>query len=126
MRIIVTALLVLLAWAAWGQPAANPYVLDIDRTPYTLALPAAAVAAPSGAGAGATAMPGPQAPSNAALHQRAREIEEMRRAQYEQERRMAELARERDAWKTHAERLEAQIQSATAGRPLLVPPAPMR
>jgi hypothetical protein len=115
--------LLLAAWPAWPQPAANPYVLDVDRAPYRLGIPAAQ----RSAGAGASSPPTPSAPPSSATRlQRESEIAALRLRESEYEYRMRELARERDAWRAHAQRLESELQAGRTPFPPLMALPPLR
>lgn len=124
MRPTITALVFFLAAGpAWAQ-SGNPYVLELDRSAYTLSIPRTSVYA-SAAG-GSSAAPQALPPLVAPQIQRASEAAELVLREREYERRIAELVRERDGWRLHAQRLESELLLGRGAitAPLRLPPPP--
>ena len=125
MRPTVTALLFFLAAGpAWAQSPRNPYLLELDRSAYTLSISRSGAYAT--AAGGSSAAPQALPPLVAPQIQRASEAAELVLREREYERRIAELVRERDGWKLHAQRLESELLLGRGAMtaPLRLPPAP--
>ena len=127
LKLIVAALAL-----AVGAPSVhaedNPYVLKLDRSAYVLRIPQASLSRSAGAGASAATSPVPQArtPSSTADIQRTNELHALRLRQLEYEHRINEIARNRDAWMAHAQRLESELVLRGTTAPLHLPPPPAR
>lgn len=108
-----------------AQAQGNPYALRIDRSLYALQGSSGATASASAA-AGAT-RPAPQPTRAAAAIARSPAGESPVGSQEQAlERRIAELAQERDAWKLRADSLEAELRLSRGAVPPIVYPPPAR
>lgn len=110
--------LVAASTAAAADPG-SPYVLDIDRSAYTLALPRPAASA----GAGSSSSIATQAPPLPAVWNGHAEIAQIERREREYQHRISELVRERDRWKLYASRLEADLRLRSGAISTLPPPS---
>lgn len=115
-RICLCALVA--ASTAAAADAGSPYVLDIDRSAYTLDLPRPAASA----GAGSSSSIATQAPPPAVWNGQA-EIAQIERREREYQHRISELVRERDSWKLYASRLEADLRLRSGAISTLPPPS---
>lgn len=114
MRLVLAALIGLTSCAP-ALADENPYVLKLDKAPYVLSVP---TAGPSAA-AGATRedlRPAPQmvsAPTTSGDYQRWR----MRQQDYELQ--IADLRREKEAWRSRAEMLESELRFYQSTMPVV-------
>lgn len=104
MRIALAALVALLPLGT-AQAADNPYVLKVDKARYALKVPTTGISA----AAGATredfrATPSAAAPISSGGYQQWR----LREQDYEL--RLADLRREKEAWRQRAETLESELR----------------
>ncbi len=114
-KIALAAALIAAASPARAQDG-NPYVLRVDRQPYVLNLPRAAGNIPAASGA--------SSPAPLAREKQTRAEESFFGREREYELRIAQLVRERDAWKQRADGLEAELRAARGSLPAFVHPAP--
>jgi hypothetical protein len=104
MRIAIAALIGLASCAAPAVAAENPYVLKLDKARYVLRVPTAGASA----AAGATREDFRATPSVAPIVSGEAQRWRMREQDYEL--RLADLRREKEAWRQRAEMLESELR----------------
>jgi hypothetical protein len=105
MRIAVAALIMLLPYGI-AHAADNPYVLKVDKAQYALKIPGAGASA----AAGATREDFRPSPSAVIAPIGAGEYQHWRIREQDYELRIADLRREREAWRARAETLESELR----------------
>lgn len=104
MRIALAAFLALLPYGT-AHTAENPYVLKLDKARYALKVPATGVSA----AAGATREDFRPTPS-AAAPIAGGDAQRWRMREQDYELRLADLRREKEAWRLRAETLESELR----------------